>query len=275
MAATPSVTPMGMTAWDRHCEMMAQYAAAKKKGRVGSGFTSDMDVLRKEYKFIENDTYRSEWGRKLVVAYCERLYKEYALVDLSRYKLGQVGMRWRVETEVAKGKGHFTCGGLPTCATPTDGLTTLEVPFAYKEAGERKDALVKVRLCRLCRYKLEYKRNEEKRERGQLEANDPPEAPKGLAEGPVEGGAQKRRRIEKEKDDACGLSKVEVDAEVKAKAASVCKGGSPEIRRRAESVIEPAAASAAVDPAVPCEPLTAEQLEIQAEVDQMFAELYP
>jgi hypothetical protein len=29
----------------------------------------------------------------------------YVLADFSRYKTGQVGMRWRIEAEVIKGKG--------------------------------------------------------------------------------------------------------------------------------------------------------------------------
>jgi hypothetical protein len=36
--------------------------------------------------------------------YVAKLFKEYALADLSRYKQGQVGLRWRVEREVIEGK---------------------------------------------------------------------------------------------------------------------------------------------------------------------------
>lgn len=54
----------------------------------------------------------------------------------------KVGMRWRSEKEVIAGKGQFSCGarGCPE----TRGLATFEVPFGYQEAGERKQALVKV-----------------------------------------------------------------------------------------------------------------------------------
>ena len=41
-----------------------------------------------------------------------KLFKEYALVDLSRYQEGRLGLRWRTEAEVASGRGHHTCGGL-------------------------------------------------------------------------------------------------------------------------------------------------------------------
>lgn len=36
--------------------------------------------------------------------YVSKLFKEYALADLSRCKQGQVGLRWRVEREVIEGK---------------------------------------------------------------------------------------------------------------------------------------------------------------------------
>lgn len=36
--------------------------------------------------------------------YVSKLFKEYALADLSRCKTGQVGLRWRVEREVIEGK---------------------------------------------------------------------------------------------------------------------------------------------------------------------------
>eukprot|EP00850_Spirogloea_muscicola_P011071 SM000067S20348 [mRNA] locus=s67:446498:448577:- [translate_table: standard] len=66
----------------------------------------------------------------------------------------QIGMRWRVEKEVVLGKGQF-------------------VNFAYKEAGEEKQALVKLRICPnddlwVARhaYQLNY-RKEKERERAQ------------------------------------------------------------------------------------------------------------
>ena len=57
---------------------------------------------------------------------------------------GKLGLRWRTEAEVLSGKGQFTCGarGCHECRS----LATFEVPFGYTEAGERKEALVKVGL---------------------------------------------------------------------------------------------------------------------------------
>jgi len=45
------------------------------------------------------------WEKQLAKKYHDKLFKEYCLVDLSRYKQGQYAMRWRVESEVFEGKG--------------------------------------------------------------------------------------------------------------------------------------------------------------------------
>ena len=63
-------------------------------------------------------------------------------------------MRWRTEQEVVLAKGQFVCGNKQCDAVRK--LRTWEVNFAYAEAGEKKNALVKVRLCFECSYKLNY-----------------------------------------------------------------------------------------------------------------------
>ena len=68
----------------------------------------------------------------------------------------QFAMRWRTEREVVVGKGQFVCAEL-SCREK-DGLVSWEVPFAYREKGEHKTALVKVRLCDACSEKLQYKK---------------------------------------------------------------------------------------------------------------------
>lgn len=54
------------------------------------------------------------------------------------------------------GKGQFTCGA-KGCEERKD-LASFEVNFVYIEAGERKQALVKLRVCPDCAFKLNYKR---------------------------------------------------------------------------------------------------------------------
>ena len=51
--------------------------------------------------------------------------------------------------------GQFTCGNLR--CNESKGLESWEVNFGYIEQGEKKNALVKIRLCEKCSYKLNYK----------------------------------------------------------------------------------------------------------------------
>jgi hypothetical protein len=51
------------------------------------------------------------------------------------------GCRWRTSKEVVSGKGQFTCGAKG--CNQKEALETFEVPFAYVEAQEPKQALVK------------------------------------------------------------------------------------------------------------------------------------
>ena len=54
----------------------------------------------------------------------------------------QIAMRWRTEEEVKLGKGQFVCGHKK--CSESEMMRTWEVNFAYLEAGEKKNALVKV-----------------------------------------------------------------------------------------------------------------------------------
>ena len=53
----------------------------------------------------EDDEESNSWEARLAKRYYEKLFKEYALADLSKYKEGRIAMRWRNEKEVIKGKG--------------------------------------------------------------------------------------------------------------------------------------------------------------------------
>lgn len=91
--------------------------------------------------------------------YYSKLYKEYALVDLSRFETGQIGCRWRTEKEVVAEKGEAICG-----ATTCDlrAKHTFEINFGYLEDGKKKNALVKVSLCPECEKKLNHKKTHQK-----------------------------------------------------------------------------------------------------------------
>lgn len=78
---------------------------------------------------------------------------------MARYKENRIGLRWRTEKEVISGKGQFECGNKKCSAR--EGLRSYEVNFAYTEAGESKQALVKLRVCPKCTYKLNYRKEKE------------------------------------------------------------------------------------------------------------------
>lgn len=95
-----------------------------------------------------------------MAAYDKKLYKEFVLMSLSRWREGMVAMRWRTEDEVKAGKGTDTCAELECGRHARDEQ---EVLFAYKEDAEQKEALVKVRLCGGCRDKLGRARERERK----------------------------------------------------------------------------------------------------------------
>ncbi|EIE22911.1 hypothetical protein COCSUDRAFT_8481, partial [Coccomyxa subellipsoidea C-169] len=144
---------LGLTAYDRHKRLMAEYVnfyGGKLPAPAQQPtLKTDYDILREQYRFIrsaeEDAAAEDRWALRLAKRYYAKLYREYAIVDLSRYQEGKVGMRWRSEKEVISGKGQFSCSARG--CSESRGLATFEVPFGYEEAGEKKQALVKVRVC--------------------------------------------------------------------------------------------------------------------------------
>lgn len=123
---------------------------------------TDQDTLREGYRFIrsEEDDMDSSWEQRLVKRYYDKLFKEYCIADMSHYKTGKIGLRWRTEKEVKSGKGQFVCGNKH--CSEEEGLASYEVNFAYFEAGENKQALVKLVTCERCAKKLLYRKLKEK-----------------------------------------------------------------------------------------------------------------
>jgi len=112
-------------------------------------------VIRDHHRFLWTESEAEEsWEVQLAKRYYDKLFKEYCIIDLSRYKENQFGMRWRVEAEVVTGKGQFLCAN-KKCSERRK-LRTWEVNFGYSEHGQKKNALVKCRLCFECSYKLNY-----------------------------------------------------------------------------------------------------------------------
>ncbi|QRV90044.1 Folate-sensitive fragile site protein Fra10Ac1 [Ceratobasidium sp. AG-Ba] len=165
----------GEDAYSRHIRYVTQFQniyGGGSKPAVKSG-KSELDGLIEQHKFLRDDDDKEleelSTDERIAVKYYRGLFKEFGLIDLKHYKSGKFALRWRTEDEVVEGYGQFTCGNT-RCAyhkeqerrQPT--LLTLELPFAYEEQGEAKQALVKVVLCERCKKKLMWKREKEKEE---------------------------------------------------------------------------------------------------------------
>ncbi|KAH7670478.1 Folate-sensitive fragile site protein Fra10Ac1 protein [Dioscorea alata] len=124
------------------------------------------DTIRENYRFIVNkeDDMDSTWKKRLV---------KYCIADMSHNKKKQgmphsICLRWRTEKEVVSGK---VCVGNKHC-DEKDGLGSYDVlNFSYLEAGENKQALVKLVACKRCAENFVYKRQKEK-ERSEAQAKD-------------------------------------------------------------------------------------------------------
>ncbi|TVU24083.1 hypothetical protein EJB05_26479 [Eragrostis curvula] len=141
----------GLNAYDRHKKFMKDYVqfyGQDKNLDSSLPIKTDKDTLREGYR--------------------------YCIADMTQYKKGKVGLRWRTEKEVISGKGQFICGNRH--CDEKHGLGSYEVNFSYVEAGEQKQALVKLVACKSliavhderCAEKLAYKRQKEKEKEKEL-----------------------------------------------------------------------------------------------------------
>ena len=102
---------------ERHRKFLADYdryygggaAAAAERARViRAPVSTDADVVRTTFQFLrseEDDAELGAWEARMARRYYDKLFKEYCIADLSRYREQKIGMRWRVEKEVVTGKG--------------------------------------------------------------------------------------------------------------------------------------------------------------------------
>lgn len=104
---------------------------------------ADMELMRKHLRFVMDEESsddderepaavgedgkprqprpRSTPEQRMAKKYFRKLYKEYCLCDMSGYREGRIGMRWRTEEEVLLGKGQFICGNL-SCSVVDEGV---------------------------------------------------------------------------------------------------------------------------------------------------------
>ncbi|CAB4415134.1 unnamed protein product [Rhizophagus irregularis] len=153
----------GLDAYARHKKFMKDYVNFYGRERgVGQTSTSietktEFDILKENHKFLRTEDEEEEelsWEQRVAKKYYDKLFKEYCIAELKYYKEGRIALRWRIEKEVISGKGQFVCAS--TRCSSTNELKSWEVNFAYMEDGEKKNALVKIRLCPKCSDKLNY-----------------------------------------------------------------------------------------------------------------------
>ena len=65
--------------------------------RGASGFPYSMIEVKEDFTVHRE----KEMSKK----YYDKLFKEYCIGDLSRYKENKIALRWRIEREVVDGKG--------------------------------------------------------------------------------------------------------------------------------------------------------------------------
>lgn len=171
-----------LSAFDRHKQLVNNYLTYYgPKGRAKfkpdkTKYKRDIDVVRENHRFLwededgdEVETKGLKWEQRIAKKYWDKLFKEYAICDLTQYKKNRIAFRWRIEKEVVDGKGQFICGQKKTCNLK-EGIRTWEVNFGYTEDEKKKFALVKVRLCAECSAKLNHnkKYREVRREQNRL-----------------------------------------------------------------------------------------------------------
>ncbi|PAV76976.1 hypothetical protein WR25_20888 [Diploscapter pachys] len=179
-----------LDAYQRHKQIINLYyltcpgAYDKLMKRDESKDRTDYDVLVKNHKFlwsIEDEAkLKDSWEARMAKKYYDKLFKEYCIVDLTYYAKNRIAMRWRIEKELESGKGQFICGNKK--CNEQEALTSWEVNFAYEEGGERKNALVKVRLCPQCSEMLNYcskkkkveKKSKKRRDEKKIKKDDSP-----------------------------------------------------------------------------------------------------
>ncbi|CAO3661445.1 hypothetical protein G6F70_001149 [Rhizopus microsporus] len=199
----------GVDAYTRHKKLIHSYLTyygGKVPSTVPTEYKTEADIIRENHRFVRSNNEETDsWEQRVAKKYYDRLFKEYAICELKYYKEGKIALRWRVEREVVSGKGQFICAS--TSCESTTSLKSWEVNFGYIEDGEKKNELVKVRLCPECSDKLNYKtkkraakRKEKKQKRRRKSRED--EDDKGVS---TEESSSETDEEEKEKEEASAI----------------------------------------------------------------------
>ena len=244
-----------MDAWTRHQQLASDYVkyygGKWEHFRAPTTQRTDADILREAHRFVrtEEDDAAGGYEQRMAKRYYDQLFREYTLADLSRYKEGAIGMRWRTEAEVLAGKGQFSCGNKRCSAT--EGLQSFELNFGYEEAGQIKQALVKLRLCPECARMLHYQKlqqmeraEKEARRQVKREKRESKREKKSKRSSSSHKHKRKRRHdSDSSSDSSSGSSDDEVDR--KPRSSSSSSSSSSRKAARVESASAPASGAAA------------------------------
>lgn len=65
--------------------------------RDSSRDRTDLDVIRENHKFLwEEDDVADSWEKQLAKKYYDKLFKEYCICDLTRYKENKVSVQFKL-----------------------------------------------------------------------------------------------------------------------------------------------------------------------------------
>eukprot|EP00927_Polykrikos_kofoidii_P008379 TRINITY_DN13478_c0_g1_i1.p1 TRINITY_DN13478_c0_g1~~TRINITY_DN13478_c0_g1_i1.p1 ORF type:complete len:633 (+),score=81.57 TRINITY_DN13478_c0_g1_i1:73-1971(+) len=226
------------TPFEKHCVLISLLPRTNQNKRVPK---SDFQLLQEAHRFLRTEADEDgSWEARLARRYYDRLFREYVICDLAGYQKGCIGFRWRTEAEVAQGKGQFICAH-KMCSFETN-LSSYEVDFKYREAGYNKRALVKVRLCEKCAYKLYFKRLKAERRHRKVhdgcvedEAKDPHQAKRKCTfarEDDQQSLGEEDMQSEEAGEGACSTDALPNKIEKRRLEALAWRGPDPEARSR-------------------------------------------
>lgn len=227
---------IAMDAYQRHTKFVNDYIlyyGGKREDfkRLGENDKTDLDVIRENHRFLWNEEDETDmtWEKRLAKKYYDKLFKEYCIADLSRYKENKFGFRWRIEKEVISGKGQFFCGN-KRC-DEKEGLRSWEVNFGYIEHGEKRNALVKLRLCQECSFKLNFHhrrkeiKSKKRKAKTKIECDDSPRKKSRSSSSEASKGTDKGHSSSKKPEDSRNRN---TDEEDSASESELWKGPLPE-----------------------------------------------
>ncbi|XP_050922259.1 protein FRA10AC1 isoform X2 [Lates calcarifer] len=146
---------ISLNAFERHKKFVGDYilyygGQMADFKRSAANDKTDLEVLRENHRFLWRDEDEEDmtWEKELAKKYYDKLFKEYCIADLSRYKENKFGFRWRTENEVVSGKG--LC---PECS------------FKLNYHHKRKEVKVKTKTKRLSQENQEPPQKKKKKKR--------------------------------------------------------------------------------------------------------------